>query len=99
MHLSNLFIYLSKLTSPGRLHLHDELEQLLSRFLGTEACITFGMGFATNSTNIPAIAGKGCLVVGDELNHSSLKLGINLSGAKYNAFKHNGKTVFLYLIF
>jgi len=35
-----------------------ELEQLLAEFLGVESAITFGMGFATNSMNIPALVGK-----------------------------------------
>lgn len=49
------------------------------------------MGFATNSTGIPAIAGKGCLIMSDELNHASLALGCRLSGAKIRVFKHNSK--------
>ena len=31
------------------------MEELLAEFLGTEACTTYGMGFATNSMNIPAL--------------------------------------------
>ena len=53
----------------------------MSKFLGTEACMTFGMGFATNSMNIPVLVGKGCLILSDELNHASLVLGSRLSGA------------------
>ena len=53
--------------------------------------MVFGMGFATNSTNIPTLVGKGDLIVSDELNHSSLVLGARLSGAKIKVFKHNGK--------
>ncbi len=48
------------------------------------------MGFATNSTNIPTLAGKRCLIFGDKLNHASLKLGSYLSGATYKPFLHNG---------
>ncbi len=44
--------------SVGTLDYHRDLEKLLARFLGKEAAIVFGMGFATNSTNIPAIVGK-----------------------------------------
>lgn len=43
---------------PGNLDLHEELEQLVARFLGVESSMAFGMGFATNSMNIPALAGK-----------------------------------------
>ena len=35
-----------------------ELEELVAEFLGVESAITFGMGFATNSMNIPALVGK-----------------------------------------
>ena len=76
---------------PGTLHIHDELEALVARFLNKPAAIAFGMGFATNSTNIPTLVGKGDLIVSDELNHSSLVLGARLSGAKIKVFKHNGK--------
>lgn len=43
---------------PGNLDIHEELEQLVARFLGVESAMTFGMGFATNSMNIPALTGK-----------------------------------------
>ena len=77
--------------SAGTLNLHNELETLVARFVGKPAAITFGMGFATNSTNIPTLVGKGDLIVSDELNHSSLVLGARLSGARIKVFKHNGE--------
>ncbi|XP_063296572.1 serine palmitoyltransferase 2 [Pelobates fuscus] len=73
----------------GNLDKHEELEALVARFLGVEAAMTYGMGFATNSMNIPALAGKGCLILSDELNHASLVLGARLSGATIRIFKHN----------
>lgn len=68
-----------------------ELEQKMARYLGTEAAIVVGMGFATNSNNIPALAGwsKGTLIMSDELNHASLIVGCKLSGAACKVFKHN----------
>ena len=42
----------------GNLTVHHELEEVVAEFLGVEAAITFGMGFATNSMNIPTIVGK-----------------------------------------
>uniref|UniRef100_A0A8C5WHZ6 serine C-palmitoyltransferase n=1 Tax=Leptobrachium leishanense TaxID=445787 RepID=A0A8C5WHZ6_9ANUR len=71
------------------LDIHEELESLVARFLGVEAAMTYGMGFATNSMNIPALVGKGCLILSDELNHASLVLGARLSGAPIRIFKHN----------
>ncbi|XP_076874265.1 serine palmitoyltransferase 2b isoform X2 [Brachyhypopomus gauderio] len=73
----------------GNLDKHEELEKLVARFLGVESSMAFGMGFATNSMNIPALAGKGCLILSDELNHASLVLGARLSGSAIRVFKHN----------
>ncbi|XP_030854251.1 serine palmitoyltransferase 2 [Strongylocentrotus purpuratus] len=73
----------------GTLALTVELEKLVAEFLGQEDAITFGMGFATNSLNIPSIMGRGCLIVSDRLNHASLVLGVRLSGATVKVFEHN----------
>jgi serine palmitoyltransferase len=73
----------------GNLQLQNELENLMRKFLGVEECITFGMGFATNSLNIPALIDKHCLIFSDSLNHTSIVLGCRLSGAKVVPFKHN----------
>ncbi|OXB57741.1 hypothetical protein ASZ78_006699 [Callipepla squamata] len=42
----------------GTLDKHVELENLVAKFLGVEDAMVFGMGFATNSMNIPALVGK-----------------------------------------
>lgn len=73
----------------GNLDIHHELEQMVAEFLDVEDSIVVGMGFATNSTNIPALLSKGCLILSDELNHASLVLGCRLSGAKVCVYKHN----------
>lgn len=73
----------------GTCPLHVELEELTARFLGVEAAITCGMGFATNTLNIPTLLSPGCLVLSDEKNHASLILGLRLSGATVKVFKHN----------
>uniref|UniRef100_A0A0K2T0M8 serine C-palmitoyltransferase n=1 Tax=Lepeophtheirus salmonis TaxID=72036 RepID=A0A0K2T0M8_LEPSM len=73
----------------GTSAVHVELERTVSDFIGSEDAITFGMGFATNCLNIPAIVGKKCLVLSDEFNHASIILGLRLSGATVMVFKHN----------
>lgn len=73
----------------GNLDRHEEMEKLVARFLGVESAMAFGMGFATNSMNIPALTGKGCLILSDELNHTSLVLGARLSRSVIRVFKHN----------
>ncbi|KAI9486599.1 MAG: pyridoxal phosphate-dependent transferase [Benjaminiella poitrasii] len=73
----------------GTTDLHRELEQVVAKFVGKEDAMVISMGFATNSTTIPALAGKGCLIISDELNHSSIIFGVRLSGASVRTFKHN----------
>lgn len=73
----------------GTSKLHVELEELVAEYVGKPAAITFGMGFATNSANMPALVGKDCLLISDELNHASLVLGARLTGSKIKTFKHN----------
>eukprot|EP00808_Paulinella_micropora_P030818 g46763.t1 len=66
-----------------------ELEQRVAKFVGKEDALVYGMGFGTNSTGIPALVNKGCLIISDELNHSSLVSGCRLSGAVVRVFRHN----------
>jgi serine palmitoyltransferase len=69
--------------------LHQECEALVARFVGQEASMVCSMGFATNSTTLPILIGRGGLIISDELNHSSLIFGARLTGAKIRVFKHN----------
>lgn len=69
--------------------MHNELETLTAQFLGVDDAIVFGMGFATNSLNLPSLLSPGCLVVSDEKNHASIILGLRLSGATVKVYKHN----------
>ncbi|EJD52014.1 serine palmitoyltransferase 2 [Auricularia subglabra TFB-10046 SS5] len=73
----------------GSLDLHLQAEALIARFVGQEDSLVVSMGFATNSTTIPALVSKGCLVISDSYNHSSIRFGIRLSGASIRVFQHN----------
>jgi len=67
-----------------------DLEKEIAAFVGKEDALVIGMGFATNSTTIPAICGeKGTLIISDSLNHNSIVNGSRDSGAKVLVFKHN----------
>ncbi len=77
--------------SIGSTTLHRELEALVARFLGKEDAMIIGMGFGTNSTGIPALIGKGGLIISDSNNHSSIAVGARTSGATIRVFKHNGQ--------
>ena len=71
------------------LDLHAQAERLVARFVGAESSMVVSMGWATNATTIPALVGKGCLVISDEFNHASIRFGVRLSGAHIRSFKHN----------
>ncbi|OJA16534.1 hypothetical protein AZE42_00657 [Rhizopogon vesiculosus] len=73
----------------GSSELHVTAEALVARFLGMEDALISSMGFATNSTFIPALVRKGSLVISDELNHNSIRLGVRHSGAEVRMFMHN----------
>ncbi|CAK1584077.1 unnamed protein product [Parnassius mnemosyne] len=73
----------------GSCALHKELEETTARFLGVEAAIVFGMGFATNSLGLPGLLGPGTLALSDENNHVSLILGLRLARAAVRVFRHN----------
>ncbi|PPQ90841.1 hypothetical protein CVT25_007376 [Psilocybe cyanescens] len=73
----------------GTSDLHTIGEALVAKFVGTEDALISSMGFATNSTYIPALVGKGCLVISDEYNHASIRFGVRISGAHVRMFKHN----------
>eukprot|EP00276_Gloeochaete_wittrockiana_P005671 CAMPEP_0184655746 /NCGR_PEP_ID=MMETSP0308-20130426/14391_1 /TAXON_ID=38269 /ORGANISM="Gloeochaete witrockiana, Strain SAG 46.84" /LENGTH=521 /DNA_ID=CAMNT_0027092469 /DNA_START=198 /DNA_END=1763 /DNA_ORIENTATION=- len=73
----------------GTTELLVEVEKTVARFLNKPAAMVLGMGFASNSTVIPALIGKGGLIISDELNHASIANGSKLSGAKIKIFKHN----------
>ncbi|KAF8960950.1 pyridoxal phosphate-dependent transferase [Flammula alnicola] len=73
----------------GSSDLHAISEALVAKFVGMEDALISSMGFATNSTYIPALVSKGCLVISDEYNHASIRFGVRLSGAHVRMFKHN----------
>ncbi|WVO20262.1 uncharacterized protein IAS62_001555 [Cryptococcus decagattii] len=73
--------------------LHLQCEKLVAKFLGVEAAMVVSMGYATNSTTIPALVGKGCLVISDEFNHASIRAGVRMSGASMRWYKHNDMDV------
>lgn len=67
-----------------------ELEEAIARFVGKPSAMVVAMGYATNSTTIPALTGtKGTLIISDSLNHASIVCGSRDSGAKIRVFKHN----------
>lgn len=72
----------------GNHALHEELEQRIASFKGTEAALLFTSGYAANLGAIPALVKKGDIVYTDELNHASLIDGCRLSRAEVRIFPH-----------
>jgi glycine C-acetyltransferase len=72
----------------GNMDLHVELESRLARFKGAEASLVYQTGFAANAGLIPQLAGKGDLIVSDELNHGSIIDGTRLSHAERAVYRH-----------
>jgi serine palmitoyltransferase len=73
----------------GTSDLAIEVEKEVAKFVGKPAAMVFSMGFSTNATSFPALVGKGSLIISDELNHASIRIGARLSGAMISSFKHN----------
>ncbi|HLZ34751.1 MAG TPA: 8-amino-7-oxononanoate synthase [Nitrospira sp.] len=73
----------------GSLPPHMEMEQVLARFKGTEAVLSFGSGYLANIGAIPALIGRGGLILADRLCHASLIDGCRLSGADFRVYRHN----------
>lgn len=73
----------------GNHPLYAALEQELAACKHTEAAMVFGSGYLANIGAIPALVGKGDLVIADKLVHACMIDGILLSGAKLLRFPHN----------
>ncbi len=73
----------------GSLVLHDELEERIARFKGTEAAITMSSGYVTNLATISSLLRRGDTVICDKLNHASIVDGCLLAQAKFVRFRHN----------
>ncbi len=72
----------------GTLPPHAELEQRLAKFKGSDRALTFGSGYLANVGTIPALVGKGGLILADRLCHASLIDGCRLSGADFRIYRH-----------
>jgi glycine C-acetyltransferase/8-amino-7-oxononanoate synthase len=72
----------------GSLPPHQQLEQALAHFKCTESALTFGSGYLANVGAIPALIGRGGLILADRLCHASLIDGCRLSGADLRIYRH-----------
>ena len=68
---------------------HRRLEETLARFKRTEAALSFSSGYAAALGTIPALVGKGDVIILDKLSHACLVDGARLAGASLRVFPHN----------
>src|SRR3954462_10753091 len=73
----------------GTQDIHKELEDRLTRFLGTEDTILYGSCFDANGGLFETILGEEDVVISDSLNHASIIDGIRLSKAKRLRYSNN----------
>lgn len=69
--------------------IHEELEEILSKFKREEAAFVFQSGFNCNAGTIQAITEAGDIIISDELNHASIIDGSRLSRANKGIYKHS----------
>ncbi len=73
----------------GTQKLHKDLEQKLSRFLGTDDTILYSSCFDANGGLFETLLTDADAVISDELNHASIIDGIRLCKAKRFRYKNN----------
>jgi len=73
----------------GTIDVHLELEVRIRDFMNAEDTLIYAFGFATVSSAIPALSGRGDLLVVDRGVSYSLQTGCKLSRSKVMWFDHN----------
>lgn len=72
----------------GTQDIHKELEDAVSKFLGTDDTILFSSCFDANGGVFEALFGEDDAIISDELNHASIIDGIRLSKASRYRYKN-----------
>lgn len=73
----------------GSLHLHEELEGRLARFLRKEAALVFATGYQTNLGVISSLVERRSVAVVDKADHASIYDGCRLAEGEMVRFLHN----------
>jgi 8-amino-7-oxononanoate synthase len=73
----------------GSLAPHQELDEALAAFKGTEAALSFSTGYAAAIGTICALLSKDDFILIDKLSHACIVDAARLCGAKLRVFGHN----------
>src|ERR1700704_4585193 len=73
----------------GTQDIHKDLEDELTRFLGTEDTILYPSAFDANGGLFETLLGPEDAIISDELNHASIIDGVRLCKAQRARYKHN----------
>jgi glycine C-acetyltransferase len=73
----------------GTQDVHKELEEKLSKFLGTEDTILYAAAFDANGGVFEPLFNDQDAIISDELNHASIIDGVRLCKAQRYRYKHN----------
>jgi len=77
----------SRLTT-GNYDLHEQLEEKIAQFKGTEAALVFNTGYMANLGVLSTVLTEDDLILSDQLNHASIIDGCKLSGATVEVYQH-----------
>lgn len=72
----------------GNMKPHEELEEKIANFKGTEAALIFSSGYLANIGILSALMREGDLVLADRLSHASVIDGCRLSGTRLRVYRH-----------
>jgi len=75
----------------GTLPIHQQLEEALADWMGSEATLLCSSGFQANLSLLQSLAGADDLLVSDSLNHASLIDGCRLSRATVKVVRHGDR--------
>ena len=73
----------------GTQAIHKELEQKISKFLGTDDTILYSSCFDANGGLFETLLGEQDAIISDELNHASIIDGVRLCKAQRFRYKNN----------